>query len=178
MAMAMAGEGITPRSSHHHTGSPTEMNYVGPVNGAALYQPGAMSEVTSPTGPMMSPPLSMNGSNGDARHARVALSAVVPDFAPASQLPAVNGSVMPSDASQPGHDIFSDAEVENLVIVVRKQGPNNRKAPFQNAGTRTYSNGSIDETMIADAIGSAKGQLSEAANGQVDRFVGPSILSL
>lgn len=165
--MGMEGPGPLARSTHPTT-SPTEMNYPPPINGV-IYPP--TSEVTSPTGPIMSPPLS-NGNanvNADSRHHHVALSAVVPDFAPASQNPATHGLGITRTEAENGQDIFSDSEMENLVIVVRKQGSSNRKGPFHDSASRTYSNGSIDERMIADAIGGSKAQPTDLPNGRRER---------
>ena len=38
------------------------------------------------------------------------------------------------------------------MIVMRSQGAGRAEGPFHNAACRTYSNGSIDERSIADAL--------------------------
>lgn len=167
MPQPMGMEGYTSRQSLQT--SPTEMTHQLPPND--MVYPPATGETVSPNGPLMSPPPMMNGSgtNGDTRHHHpVALSAIVPDFAPANPL-AVNGLGITRTESEHDQDTFSDAEVENLVIIVRKQGQGPSKAPFRNGASRTYSNGSIDERMIADAINGAAVKSPERANGVLER---------
>ncbi|KAI9851439.1 MAG: hypothetical protein M1838_003628 [Thelocarpon superellum] len=126
---------------------PTDRPGPGPE---AMYLP--MNGLSSPYLPAPSTP-SLNGTlNGDGPPTQTPLSAVVPTFSPMP--PVVNGS----GASAPtttasAEDVFSNTEVDNLVIVMRKHGSSRPDAVFQRAGCRTYSNGSIDERTIAEAIG-------------------------
>ncbi|KAI9811112.1 MAG: hypothetical protein M1832_001068 [Thelocarpon impressellum] len=131
-------------------------------NAEAMYVP--MNGVASPFGPTAaSTPI--NGTlNGDAAHSHQALSATVPNFSPAGSPP--NGVEATRSDDKAGQDVFSDSEVDNLVIVVRKQGRDRADGPFHNAACRTYSNGSIDEKTIADAIGGAKARSTSQGNGQ------------
>ncbi|KAI9674797.1 MAG: hypothetical protein M1817_001701 [Caeruleum heppii] len=90
-----------------------------------------------------------NGTDADASVLQTPLSAAVPDFAPAR--PSVEGSTFSVSDTTPMEDIFSDEEVNKLVVVVRDSGSTHPDLPFRNAASRTFSNGSIDGATLADA---------------------------
>lgn len=84
-----------------------------------------------------------SGSNGISHENGTSLSAAVPTFNPG--LPAFNA------AEYPEEDVtFTDADVENLNLVSKPQAGVKSKAPFRNASSRTFSNGSIDGRAFAD----------------------------
>ena len=94
-----------------------------------------------------------NGKISETPVTQTPLSAAVPDFAP--NLPHTNGQGSSSlDPSSHNANLFTDEQVENLVIVIRK--PINQSAPmpppFASASTRTFSNGSIDRRTINDEL--------------------------
>ena len=94
-----------------------------------------------------------NGKISEAPAIQTPLSAAVPDFAP--NMSHTNGQGSSSlDTSSHNANLFTDEQVENLVIVVRK--PINQSAPlpppFASASTRTFSNGSIDGRTINDEL--------------------------
>ena len=94
-----------------------------------------------------------NGTISEATVIQTPLSASVPDFAP--NLPHTNGQGSSSlDPLSHNANLFTDEQVENLVIVVRK--PISQSAPmpppFASASTRTFSNGSIDGRTISDEL--------------------------
>lgn len=90
-----------------------------------------------------------NGTtNGESKTAEPHLSALVPDFSPIAASPGDQDEAHPND----GHDedVFSNKEVEGLVIVLRHQGVEGPAVPPH--VSRTFSNGSIDARTIADAF--------------------------
>jgi la-related protein 1 len=96
----------------------------------------------------------MNG-NGISHHPETPLSAAVPDFAPG--LPPVNGI---SETLE--EETFSDEEVANLMLVVQSPKHN---LPFHGASSRTFSNGSIDGSSIAEEIHDTHRQGRTLTNG-------------
>ena len=132
-------EAVTPYITPHHIADESSNYQTRNGTGAP-----SISTAVAPT------------TNGKISHAPVTqtpLSAAVPDFAP--PLPHTNGQG-PSllDPSPHNANLFTDEQVENLVIVVRK--PINQSAPmpppFASASTRTFSNGSIDGRTINDEL--------------------------
>ena len=96
----------------------------------------------------------MNG-NGISHHPETPLSAAVPDFAPG--LPPANGI---SDSLE--EETFSDEEVANLMLVVQSPKTN---IPFHGSSSRTFSNGSIDGSSIAEEIHDTHRQGRTLTNG-------------
>lgn len=96
----------------------------------------------------------MNG-NGIGHHPETPLSAAVPDFAPS--LHPVNGLSDPLEEEN-----FSDEEVAALMLVVTSPKSN---VPFHNTSSRTFSNGSIDGSSIAEEIHEAHRQGRTLING-------------
>jgi la-related protein 1 len=97
-------------------------------------------------GSPVAPVLNGNGSN---HHTETPLSATVPDFAPSQ--PPVNGTADHFEAET----TFGDDQVANLKLVFASPKGNDATkagAPFHNASSRTFSNGSIDGRSIAEEI--------------------------
>jgi la-related protein 1 len=88
-------------------------------------------------------------TNGEPHVSAAPLSAAVPDFSP-SVLPV--GGEAPHTPGKGGDNVFTDEQVESLVIVVRKQGNAKPGAQYHSASRRTFSNGSIDVRTIADEL--------------------------
>ncbi|KAH0537639.1 hypothetical protein FGG08_005590 [Glutinoglossum americanum] len=88
-------------------------------------------------------------ANGELHIAATPLSAAVPDFSPGTLS---IGGVLPLNPGNAGDNVFTDEQVESLVIVVRKQGNTKPGVPYHNASRRTFSNGSIDVRTIADEL--------------------------
>ena len=145
-------------SPTHQAMSPTGMQF-DPAGNESMYGP--LNGIASAFAPATSGPTTNGTVNGDVQLNHAPLSARVPNFSPHVQ--AVNGVKSDQADDEDDGDVFSDVEVENLVIVVRKRGTSRPDAPFHSAASRTYSNGSIDETTIADAIGSL--QAASMSNG-------------
>lgn len=103
----------------------------------------------------------------DASVARTPLSAAVSEFSPSVRSNNHRNSSTP-DAHSQSTSVFTDAQVENLHILVRK--PLNAAAsmppPFHSSSSRTFSNGSIDGRSIHNELSkSAERQSRPAANG-------------
>jgi len=84
--------------------------------------------------------------NGYAHHQESPLSAAVPEFAPS---PAFN----PADYVD-AETTFSDEEIGRLTVVYTQKatGESAPRAPYQNASSRTFSNGSIDARLISEEL--------------------------
>jgi la-related protein 1 len=95
----------------------------------------------------------MNG-NSIGHHPETPLSAAVPDFAPG--LPPINGT---SDSME--EETFSDEEVAALMLVTSPK----TNIPFHGASSRTFSNGSIDGSSIAEEIHDTYRQGRTLTNG-------------
>ena len=93
-------------------------------------------------------------SNGaDAPTTRAPLSAVVSDFSPSA--PSTNPrNVSQADSQVPGTSVFTDEQVDNLNIVVRKPGAamTRTRPQFHSSTSRTFSNGSIDGRSINEEL--------------------------
>ena len=110
-------------------------------------------------------PPTINGNLNTAPVIQTPLSATVPEFLPT--LPQSNGNLVPSTHFA---DSFTDEQVENLMIVVRK--PVNPSTPllppFASAASRTFSNGSIDgRTMNEELLRLEERQQGSKLNGAV-----------
>ncbi|RDL42109.1 Winged helix DNA-binding protein [Venustampulla echinocandica] len=106
------------------------------------------------------PPV-VNG-NGTHYHPETPLSAAVPDFAPG--MLAANGATDPLEAET----TFSDEEVANLTLVFaapKGADDSKPKAPYHNASSRTFSNGSIDTRSMAEEIHDDNRQGRTLTNG-------------
>lgn len=98
------------------------------------------------------------------------LSAAVSEFSPSARSTNNRGFSTPESHAQ-GTNIFTDEQVENLNILVRK--PLNSAAPmvppFHSMSSRTFSNGSIDGTTIHDELANlAERQSRPTLNGNGD----------
>ena len=91
-------------------------------------------------------------SNGRSR-SRAPLSAAVSEFSP-SVRSQNSRSFSPVDSQAPGTSVFTDEQVDNLNIVVRK--PVTATTPtrprFHSSSSRTFSNGSIDGRSISEEL--------------------------
>ena len=92
-----------------------------------------------------------NGADGSTP--RAPLSAAVSEFSPSVR--ALNSrSFSPLDSQAPGTSVFTDEQVDNLNIVVRK--PVTVTTPtrphFHSSSSRTFSNGSIDGRSISEEL--------------------------
>ena len=110
-------------------------------------------------------PPTVNGNLTAAPVMQTPLSAAVPDFLP--NLAQSNGHL---GLSVQNADSFTDEQVENLMIVVRK--PVNPSTPllppFASAASRTFSNGSIDgRTMNEELLRLEDRQQGPRPNGVV-----------
>ena len=104
------------------------------------------------------PPFGQNSngieSNGlDASAIKTPLSAAVSEFSPSGRS-SKSRNFSTADYHTQGTSVFTDAQVENLRILVRK--PLNAAAsmppPFHSSSSRTFSNGSIDGRSINDEL--------------------------
>jgi len=98
----------------------------------------------------------------DASATRTPLSAAVSEFSPSVR--ANNHGNLPTpDVHTQSTSVFTDAQVENLHILVRK--PLNAAAsvppPFHSSSSRTFSNGSIDGRSIHDEVSKFAERLSK-----------------
>lgn len=96
----------------------------------------------------------MGASNGsDASAIRAPLSAAVSEFSPSVRSPNSRSFSQP-DSQAPGTSVFTDEQVDNLNIVVRK--PVTATTPtlphFHSSSSRTFSNGSIDGRSINEEL--------------------------
>jgi la-related protein 1 len=103
----------------------------------------------------------------DASVTRTPLSAAVSEFSPSVRSDNRRNPSTP-DAHSQSTSVFTDAQVENLHILVRK--PMNAAAsmppPFHSSSSRTFSNGSIDGRSIhAELSKSAERQSRPVGNG-------------
>lgn len=114
-------------------------------------------------------PNSSNGYGSNGHFTQTPLSATVPDFTPGLQtIP--NTSLPGLESHSATQNSFSDEQVENLMIVIRK--PLNAsapiRAPFPSAASRTFSNGSIDNHALSDEISNVRSpQTISSANGDL-----------
>lgn len=92
-----------------------------------------------------------NGANASTIQAP--LSAAVSEFAPSAQS-SNSRSFSQADSQAPGTSVFTDEQVDNLNIVVRK--PVTATTPtrphFHSSSSRTFSNGSIDGRSINEEL--------------------------
>ena len=93
-------------------------------------------------------------SNGaEASTNQTPLSAAVSEFSPSVQSPNSRSFSQP-DSQTPGTSVFTDEQVDNLNIVVRK--PVTATTPlrphFHSSSSRTFSNGSIDGRSINEEL--------------------------
>ena len=92
-----------------------------------------------------------NTANGST--SRAPLSAAVSEFSP-SVRSRNSRSFSPLDSQAPGTSVFTDEQVDNLNIVVRK--PVTATTPtrphFHSSSSRTFSNGSIDGRSISEEL--------------------------
>ncbi len=92
-----------------------------------------------------------NGNMTECSFTQTPLSAEVPDFAPA--VPQLRDHETSSNVRNvPVTSAFTDEQVENLTIVIRKPVNPSSSPPFPSASSRTFSNGSIDTRTINDAL--------------------------
>lgn len=97
------------------------------------------------------------------------LSAAVPEFSPSVRSTGNRGFSTP-DHHSPGANIFTDEQVDNLNVLVRR--PVNAATvtipPFHSSSSRTFSNGSIDGRTINDELSRfAERQSQTTTNGDV-----------
>ena len=110
-----------------------------PVNGA-----GSVYGSNAPLGPM-------DGMNGPM--IRTPLSAAVSDFSPSAR--STNQHNLPApDSSTQSINVFTDVQVDNLNILVRKSTIPAAASfpPFHTSSSRTFSNGSIDGRSINEEL--------------------------
>ena len=110
----------------------------------------SLDSVEPPYGPI-SPLGVSNGADGST--SRAPLSAAVSEFSPSVR--SLNPrSFSPLDSQAPGTSVFTDEQVDNLNIVVRK--PMTATTPtrphFHSSSSRTFSNGSLDGRSISEEL--------------------------
>jgi la-related protein 1 len=109
-----------------------------------------------------------NGYITNGHVSQTPLSAAVPDFTPGLQ-PLSNSTLAPLESSHAfPPNSFSDEQVENLKIVIRKphSSPTSTRVPFPSAASRTFSNGSIDGSTLSAVISDLKDKRqASSANG-------------
>lgn len=148
-----------PAFDDRQTVSPRS-NAIGNSMDNVQYQ--SLNAVAPPFGP-----LSAESNPADASATRTPLSAAVSEFAPSVRSTNHRNFSAPDPNTQ-GTSVFTDAQVENLRILVRK--PLNASAPipppFHSSSSRTFSNGSIDGRSIHDELSKfAERQSRPTANG-------------
>lgn len=110
-------------------------------------------------------------SAGDALPTRTPLSAAVSEFSP-SVRPNNYRNVSLSDSHSQSTSRFTDAQVENLHILVRKPLKSAAAVPppFHSSSSRTFSNGSIDGRSIHDELSkSTERQQKPTMNGDASQ---------
>lgn len=136
------GSNLSPRSSFTSARPRVIDASLGPaVNGAIVSSSQPLSQGTS------------NGLLTDGLITQTPLSAAVPDFTPGLQQVQGDHAPVPETEAHP-ENTFSDEQVENLMIVIRK--PSTTLTPpistLPSTFSRTFSNGSIDARSISDEI--------------------------
>ncbi|KAI4164761.1 MAG: hypothetical protein LQ342_001736 [Letrouitia transgressa] len=116
------------------------------------YQPPDVSFVSYTTNAPSS--VGLNGSLADTSITQPPLSAAVPEFAPGVK-PSYRPESSPSrrEPQKSTENVFTDEQVDFLIIVVRKPLSTSASVPppFPSTSSRTFSNGSIDSrTIIAE----------------------------
>jgi len=150
-----------PTPEDHQIVSPRSMAAGNTIDGAH-YQP------LNGVAPSFGRGSNANESHGlDGSVTKTPLSAAVSEFSPSAR------STNPRNFSTPDHhaqgtSVFTDSQVENLRILVRR--PVNTAAsmppPFHSASSRTFSNGSIDGRSINDELAKfAERQTQPMPNG-------------
>ena len=132
--------------SSHPMMSPTSMQ--GPNSNHDPFADNSESVQSRDPTPSAEP--NVNGHNSTVP--QPPLSATVPPFTPAPELPNIDGGGQPRPNSTSLQDSpFPDEQIDNLMIIVRKTGDVQQTAngtpPFVNGASRTFSNGSIDEDI-------------------------------
>lgn len=106
------------------------------------------------------PPYNQAGPNGisngaDASTTPTPLSAAVSEFSPSARSPNPRSFSQP-EAQPPGTSVFTDEQVDNLNIVVRKPVMVTATSPtrphFHSSSSRTFSNGSIDGRSMNEEL--------------------------
>ena len=89
----------------------------------------------------------------DASTIRAPLSAAVSEFLPSVRSPNSRSFSQP-DSQAPGTSVFTDEQVDNLNIVVRKPvaATTPTRPHFHSSSSRTFSNGSIDGRSINEEL--------------------------
>ena len=92
-------------------------------------------------------------TGADTSTNRAPLSAAVSEFSPSVRSPS-SRSFSQADSQTPGMSVFTDEQVDNLNIVVRKQvaATTPTRPPFHSSSSRTFSNGSIDGRSINEEL--------------------------
>ena len=108
-----------------------------------------------------------NGADASSIHAP--LSAAVSEFSPSVRAPNSRSFSQP-DSQTPGTSVFTDEQVDNLNIVVRKPvaATTPTRPHFHSSSSRTFSNGSIDGRSISEELSKfTDRQPVPAVNGDV-----------
>ena len=92
-------------------------------------------------------------TGADTSTNRAPLSAAVSEFSPSVRSPS-SRSFSQADSQTPGTSVFTDEQVDNLNIVVRKPvaATTPTRPPFHSSSSRTFSNGSIDGRSINEEL--------------------------
>ena len=126
------------------------------------YQP--LNGMTPPFGPNPN----MAESNGiDASSSKTPISAAVSEFSPSARSTNSRNHTTTDHHAQ-GTSVFTDAQVDNLRILVRKplHAAASMAPPFHSASSRTFSNGSIDGRLVNDELSKlAERQAKPMMNG-------------
>ncbi|KAI4745602.1 hypothetical protein E4T50_04059 [Aureobasidium sp. EXF-12298] len=95
------------------------------------------------------------------------------------------GYFIPAEDMSGEPDNFPSTQIDNLTVVVRKHEETPRRAPYHTAGTRTFSDGSIDSKNIYEEVQKTKApeqkpQVPEteqqvATNGDAAAVDGPAV---
>ncbi|KAL6717922.1 hypothetical protein ACLMJK_004007 [Lecanora helva] len=149
-------EGPSPQSLSQYT---QFINYVTPSDDHAAVSPRSfpvnnamdMSQYQPLNGVAFSQDTHTPESNGNnVSVTKAPLSAAVSEFSPSAR--ATNSQNL--SATDPGTSVFTDAQVENLQILVRRplNAMNTMPPPFHSPSSRTFSNGSVDGRSINDEL--------------------------
>ena len=92
-------------------------------------------------------------TGADTSTNRAPLSAAVSEFSPSVRSP-TSRSFSQAESQTPGTSVFTDEQVDNLNIVVRKPlaATTPMRPPFHSSSSRTFSNGSIDGRSINEEL--------------------------
>ena len=139
--------------THHHTfddvaaNSPRSNAVANPMESFQFQSLDSVAPAYGQSGPVGV------SNEADASSIRAPLSAAVSEFSPSVRSPNSRSFSQP-DSQAPGTSVFTDEQVENLNIVVRKPvaATTPTRPHFHSSSSRTFSNGSIDGRSINEEL--------------------------